>query len=107
MAEEKIIFKVVVDDDGNIIKLKSTQKGFQDIDLTVKNAEKSAQKLNQTIGKTGSGATLKSINVTRKEYEKLANTQSQVKNATGAATSATLELGRAISDAPWYSRCCE
>ena len=104
MAEEKIIFKVVVDDDGNIIKLKSTQKGFQDIDLTVKNAEKSAQKLNQTIGKTGSGATLKSINVTRKEYEKLANTQSQVKNATGAATSATLELGRAISDAPYGIR---
>jgi hypothetical protein len=104
MADEKIIFKVVVDDDGNIVKLKSTQKGFQDIDLTVKNAEKSAQKLNETIGKTGSGARLKSINVTRKEYEKLAKTQSQVKNATGAATSATLELGRAISDAPYGIR---
>jgi len=104
MADEKIIFKVVVDDDGNIIKLKSTQKGFQDIDLTVKNAEKSAKKLNETIGKTGSGATLKSINVTRKEYEKLAKTQSQVKSATGAATSATLELGRAISDAPYGIR---
>ena len=104
MAEEKIIFKVVVDDDGNIIKLKSTQKGFQDIDLTVKNAEKSAQKLNQTIGKTGSGATLKSINVTRKEYEKLANTQSQVKDATGSATSATMELSRVISDAPYGIR---
>jgi hypothetical protein len=104
MAEEKIIFKVVVDDDGNIIKLKSTQKGFQDIDLTVKNAEKSAKKLNETIGKTGSGATLKSINVTRKEYEKLANTQSQVKDATGSATSATMELSRVISDAPYGIR---
>ena len=92
MAEEKIVFKVVVDDKGNVVKLQSTEKGFNDIDLTVKNAEKSALLLNQTIGKTGSGATLKGVKLTAKEYNKLAKTQNQLKDATGSATSATMEL---------------
>lgn len=104
MADEKIVFKVVVDDKGNVVKLQSTEKGFNDIDLTVKNAEKSAQKLNQTIGKTGSGGTLKSLKLTQKEYGKLAKTQHQVSDATGSATSATMELSRVISDAPYGIR---
>jgi hypothetical protein len=104
MAEEKIVFKVVVDDKGNVVKLQSTEKGFNDIDLTVKNAEKSAQKLNQTIGKTGSGATLKGVKLTAKEYNKLAKTQNQLKDATGSATSATMELSRVVSDAPYGIR---
>ena len=104
MADEKIVFKVVVDDEGNIVKLQSTQKGFRDIDLTVKNAENSAKKLNQTIAKTGSGGTLKSLKLTQKEYGKLAKTQHQVSDATGSATAATMELGRVISDAPYGIR---
>jgi hypothetical protein len=104
MADEKIVFKVVVDDEGNIVKLQSTEKGFRDIDLTVKNAENSAKKLNQTIGKTGSGATLKGVKLTRIEYDKLIKTQHQAKNAVGASTSATLELGRVLSDMPYGIR---
>jgi len=98
MALEKIVFKLVVDDSGNAVKLKATQKGYKDIDLTVKNAEKSANELNTAISKTGSGANIKSIKITQKEYEKLARTQNQVKNASGSASSSVLELGRAISD---------
>jgi hypothetical protein len=104
MADEKIVFKVVVDDEGNIVKLQSTEKGFRDIDLTVKNAENSAKKLNQTIAKTGSGGTLKSLKLTQKEYGKLVKTQHQIKDATGSATSATMELSRVISDAPYGIR---
>ena len=104
MADEKIVFKVVVDDEGNIVKLQSTEKGFRDIDLTVKNAENSAKKLNQTIAKTGSGGTLKSLKLTQKEYGKLVKTQHQISDATGSATSATMELGRVISDAPYGIR---
>ena len=104
MADEKIVFKVVVDDEGNIVKLQSTEKGFRDIDLTVKNAENSAKKLNQTIGKTGSGATLKGVKLTRIEYDKLIKTQHQTKSAVGASTSATLELGRVLSDMPYGIR---
>ena len=98
MALEKIVFKLVVDDSGNAVKLQATQKGYKDIDLTVRNAEKSANQLNTAISKTGSGANIKSIKVTQKEYEKLARTQNQVKNASGSASSSVLELGRAISD---------
>ncbi len=98
MALEKIVFKLVVDDSGNAVKLKATQKGYKDIDLTVRNAEKSANQLNTAISKTGSGANIKSIKITQKEYEKLARTQNQVKNASGSASSSVLELGRAISD---------
>lgn len=98
MALEKIVFKLVVDDSGNAVKLKATQKGYKDIDLTVRNAEKSANQLNTAISKTGSGANIKSIKITQKEYEKLAKTQNQVKNASGSASSSVLELGRAISD---------
>jgi murein DD-endopeptidase MepM/ murein hydrolase activator NlpD len=104
MADEKIVFKVVVDDEGNIVKLQSTEKGFRDIDLTVKNAENSAKKLNQTISKTGSGGTLKSLKLTQKEYGKLVKTQHQISDATGSATSATMELSRVISDAPYGIR---
>ena len=104
MADEKIVFKVVVDDEGNIVKLQSTEKGFRDIDLTVKNAENSAKKLNQTIAKTGSGGTLKSLKLTQKEYGKLVKTQHQIKDATGSATSATMELSRVIADAPYGIR---
>lgn len=104
MADEKIIFKVIVDDEGNVTQLKATEKGFQDIDLTAKNASKSAQKLNNEIAKTGSGVNLKSIKLTAKEYDKLAKTQSQLKNATGGAASAAMELGRVVSDAPYGIR---
>jgi hypothetical protein len=104
MADEKIVFKVVVDDEGNIVKLQSIAKGFNDIDLTVKNAENAAKKLNQTIAKTGSGGTLKSLKITKNEYSKLAKTQNQVSDATGSATSATMELSRVISDAPYGIR---
>ena len=104
MADEKIVMQVVIDDEGNIVKLNATEKGFRDIDLTIKNAESAAKKLNQTIAKTGSGGTLKTLKLTQKEYGKLVKTQHQISDATGSATSATMELGRVISDAPYGIR---
>ena len=104
MAKEKIVFTLVFDDQGNVSKLKSVEKGFKDIDLTVKNAQKSAELLNSTVRNLGSAGNIKSIKLTRKEYEKLSKTQAQLKNATGAGTSAALELGRVISDMPYGIR---
>ena len=104
MADEKILFKIIYDDSGNAVKLESTKKDFIDLDLTVKNANKSAKEINNTISKVGSGVTLKNLKLTRKEYDKLAKTQNQVKNSSGAASSAAMELGRVISDAPYGIR---
>jgi hypothetical protein len=105
MAEEnKILFKIEVDDNGVVTALKSTSQGYQDIDLTTKNARSSAEKLNQAIRNTGSGGTLKGIKVTNNEYKKLLKTQDQLKNKSGAASSAAMELGRVISDAPYGIR---
>jgi len=103
MADNLINFHIVYDDKGAIVGLKSTAKGFKDLDLTVKNAEQSQQQLNNAINKMG-GASVKSIKLTQKEYEKLIKTQEQAKNATGGATSAAMELGRVISDAPYGIR---
>jgi len=104
MAVEKILFKIEYDNQGAVVGLKATKDGFQDIDLTVKNAEKSVQKLNQMIASTGGGANLKGIKLTTKEYDKLIKTQNQLKSASGGATATVMELGRVISDAPYGIR---
>jgi len=105
MAEDNtILFKIEVDDKGAITTLKSTVEGYQDLDLTTKNAKSSAEQLNKAIGKTGSGGTLKGVKLTNNEYKKLLKTQDQLKSKSGAATSAAMELGRVISDAPYGIR---
>lgn len=104
MADNKILFKVIVDESGSVTALKATRNGFQDLDLTVNNARKVQEQLNQAIQKMGKGATLKNIKLTEQEYRKLTKTQNQLKNATGATTSAALELGRVIQDAPYGIR---
>ena len=104
MADNKILFKVIVDESGSVTSLKATRNGFQDLDLTVNNARKVQEQLNQAIQKMGKGATLKNIKLTEQEYKKLTKTQNQLKDASGATTSAALELGRVIQDAPYGIR---
>ena len=104
MADNKILFKVIVDESGSVTALKATRNGFQDLDLTVNNARKVQEQLNQAIQKMGKGATLKNIKLTEQEYKKLTKTQNQLKDASGATTSAALELGRVIQDAPYGIR---
>lgn len=104
MADNKILFKVIVDESGSVTALKATRNGFQDLDLTVNNARKVQEQLNQAIQKMGKGATLKNVKLTEQEYRKLTKTQNQLKDASGATTSAALELGRVIQDAPYGIR---
>ncbi len=102
--DNTILFKIEVDDKGAVTTLKSTVKGYQDLNLTTHNAQKSAEKLNQTIANTGKGGTLTGVKLTEKEYQKLLKTQHQTTSAVGASTSATLELGRVLSDMPYGIR---
>jgi hypothetical protein len=104
MAEERIEFKIIVDDTGALVGLRSVNKEFKDIDLTTKNAKSSVEALNQAIGNTGKGVNVKSIKITSEEYQKLIKTQNQLKNSSGAATSAALELARVVQDAPYGIR---
>jgi hypothetical protein len=104
MADNNILFHIKVDDKGTITHLKATKDGFKDLDLTVKNAKKSQELLTQAIKKMGKGGSIKGIKLTQQEYNKLIKTQNQLKDASGATTSAALELGRVISDAPYGIR---
>jgi len=106
MANDKLIkLKIVLDDKGVPVKLESLEKGIKDIDLTTKNAEGAVKKLNAEIANIGlKGGALKSIKVTQSQYSKLAKTQNQLKDSTGSATAATMELTRVISDAPYGIR---
>ena len=104
VSDSKIIMHIVVDDNGVITQLKATQKGFEDIDLTTKNAKKSAEELNKAIGRISASGNITSIKLTEKEYQKLLKTQDQLKTATGGASSAAMELGRVISDSPYGIR---
>jgi hypothetical protein len=104
MAEDKILFKIEVNDEGVVTKLLATKKGFQDIDLTTKNAKNSAEQLNAAIAGIGQRGAIKNIKLTEGEYKKLVKTQDQLKNSSGGATSAVLELGRVVQDAPYGLR---
>jgi hypothetical protein len=104
MAEERIEFKIIVDDTGALVGLKSTQKGVKDIDLTARGAQESAKNLTSELERIGSGRTVTSIKLTDSELKKLNKTLQQQKSATGASTSAVLELGRVIQDAPYGIR---
>jgi type IV secretory pathway VirB2 component (pilin) len=104
MAEERIEFKIIVDDTGALVGLKSTQKGVKDIDLTARGAQESARRLTQEIERLGNGKTVTAIKLTGNELKNLNKTLEQQKNATGASTSAVLELGRVIQDAPYGIR---
>lgn len=104
MADNRIIFKIQVDNEGNIVKLKSLDKEFKDIDLSAKSAANSASRVTKELSKIGGGKIPKSIKLTRNEIKQLRLELDKSSGATGAATSSVLELGRVISDAPYGIR---
>lgn len=105
MAEQKKYkFLLEIDDKGAISKLKSTEKGIKDIDFTSKKAQNSLKSLNAHIKSIGGGANIKSIKLTSKELGQLSNKMGGATQSTGAATSAAMEFGRVLSDAPYGIR---
>jgi hypothetical protein len=105
MAEQKKYkFLLEIDDKGAISKLKSTEKGIKDLDFTSKKAQNALKSLNAHIKSIGGTGNIKSIKLTSKELEQLSNKMGGTSAATGAATSAAMEFGRVISDAPYGIR---
>ena len=105
MADDKrITFKVEVNDAGVPTKLKSVDKGFQDIDLSSKSAKNSVDKLVVSMKGVGGGKIPKNIKLTTKELRALDKELKATSKSTGAAAATTLELGRVISDAPYGIR---
>jgi hypothetical protein len=105
MAEEnKILFNIIVDDKGALVGLQSTKKGIKDIDLTGQDAKKTLDTLSQSLKGIGSGEIPKSIKITQTGLDELNKSLIQSKNASGSASSAALELGRVIQDAPYGIR---
>ena len=105
MAEQKKYkFLLEIDDKGAISKLKSTEEGIKDLDFTSKKAQNALKSLNAHIKSIGSTGNIKSIKLTSKELDDLYNTIDGVTESTGAATSAAMEFGRVLSDAPYGIR---
>jgi hypothetical protein len=105
MAEDRnIVFKVIVDDKGAIVGLKSVTKGFQDVNLQGKNAKASVDQLTTSLKQVGGGATVNSIKLTKKELQGLQTSLGSTSAASGGAATSVLELGRAVSDAPYGIR---
>jgi len=101
MAEQTVKIKIQVDSKTGQISLKTMEKGFEKITLTAKQAEQAAKQLNTTVSKMTSGG---QIQATAASYQKLGTAISGTTAASGTATASVLELGRAISDAPYGIR---
>ena len=104
MADNNIVFKVVVDDNGVITRLSSINKDFKDIDLSAKTAVNSASKVTKELKKIGGGNIPKKIKLTKNEINKLNLELKKTSESSGAATSSAMELSRVISDAPYGIR---
>jgi len=105
MAEKRISFKIEVDDKGSIVKLTSLDSKFKDIDLSSKKASNAVKSLTTSLNnmgaKIGNGAKVK---LASSEIKNLNQQLGATTAATGSATSSVLEMGRAISDAPYGIR---
>jgi hypothetical protein len=100
-APQTVQIKIQVDSKTGQISLKTMEKGFQKITLTAKQAEQAAKQLNTTVSQLTAN---NSITATANSYTKLGVSMSGTAAASGTATASVLELGRAISDAPYGIR---
>ena len=80
-------------------KLKELTKGGEDYNLTLKRIQIAEDNLNKVQSKR-----ISVQSNLEKSTKKLTKAQVQKKNAVGASTSATLELGRVLSDMPYGIR---
>lgn len=103
-ADNKLLFEVIVDDKGGVVKLKSLDKGIKDIDLSSKSATNAARQLTKQIQSVGGGVSVKNIKLTKNELDELQKSMTHTKTATGNFSSAALEAGRIVSDMPYGIR---
>ena len=120
MAEEKILYRIVVDGQNATAKIIDLTNGVVKTDVAVENLNETLGKMNGEMIRTTSGigrqmAALKKqrsqVQINGKEYQNLTKSmrfyQSQMDmstGATGSASSAAMELGRVMSDAPYGIR---
>ena len=120
MAEEKILYRIVVDGQNATAKIINLTNGFEKADVAVENLNQTLGEMNGEMVRTTSGigrqmASLKKqrsqVQINSKEYQNLTKSmrfyQSQMDmstGATGSASSAAMELGRVMSDAPYGIR---
>ena len=100
MAEQdKYIIKIELNDDGAT----ATLKGFND---KVISSKVNVSDLRKELGNfvVSANKTKNSLKLTEKELQSLEKRVGGFKSATGAASSAALELGRVVSDAPYGIR---
>ena len=100
-APQTVQIKIQVDSKTGQISLKTMEKGFEKITITAKQAEQAAKQLNTTVSQLTAN---NSITATANSYTKLGVSMSGTAAASGTATASVLELGRAISDAPYGIR---
>ena len=105
-SDKEIILELTIRKDNlekGIVKLENTIKkakaANEDYSMSLKKVELSEIKLATTTAKLERHQ--KSLG---KEVEKTTKTMKQAKSATGATTSAAMELGRVVSDAPYGIR---
>ena len=120
MAEEKILYKIVIDGKKATAKILDLSNGVKKTDIAVEDLNQTLGEMNGEMIRTTSSvgrqmAALKrqrsQVQINSKEYQNLTKSmrflQSQMDmstGATGSASSAAMELGRVLSDAPYGIR---
>ena len=82
------------------VKVKELDNKVKELNLTMKQAETVAKKYNTTV----KNLTSKTFKTSSVEFQQMAGQMGNLSTKTGAASSAALELGRVISDAPYGIR---
>jgi type IV secretory pathway VirB2 component (pilin) len=120
MAEEKILYRIVIDGKKATAKIIDLSNGVKKTDVAVEDLNQTLGQMNGEMIRTTSSvgrqmAALKrqrsQVQINSKEYQNLTKSmrflQSQMDmstGATGSASSAAMELGRVLSDAPYGIR---
>ena len=120
MAQEKILYKVVIDGKNATAQILDLTNGVKKTDVAVENLNETIGEMNGEMLRSTSSigrqmASLKrqrsQVQINSKEYQNLTKSmrflQTQMDmstGATGSASSAAMELGRVLSDAPYGIR---
>ena len=120
MAQEKILYKIVIDGKSATAQILDLTNGVKKTDVAVENLNETLGEMNGEMLRSTSSigrqmASLKrqrsQVQINSKEYQNLTKSmrflQTQMDmstGATGSASSAAMELGRVLSDAPYGIR---
>jgi hypothetical protein len=97
MADQNINYKITVDVESGTASLRDLQGRIVANQVPLQELRKEFGNLEKTVNATD-------FNKFKQGLDTISKSNINLKNSTGAATSATLELGRAISDAPYGIR---